>query len=73
MASGGDLPALLRLTTDAEVFMVPGLEPFGKAEFVTDGAGMRRASLERRAEIRKIEFFDPRAVKRNHTLTPRGL
>jgi ketosteroid isomerase-like protein len=57
----GDLPALLDLTTDDVVFMVPGLEPFGKAEFVADGEGMRRASLEGRAEIREIEIFGPRA------------
>jgi ketosteroid isomerase-like protein len=58
---GGDLSAMLDLITDDVVFMVPGREPLGKAEFVANSESVRGASLEGRAEIREIEIFDPRA------------
>ena len=61
----GDLSGMLDLMTDDVVFMVPGREPFGKAEFVANGESVRGASLEGRAEIREIEIFGPRAIIRN--------
>jgi hypothetical protein len=52
--------------TDDVIFMVPGREPFGEAEFVAAGDRLRGAGLDGRVEIREIEIFGPRAVMRNH-------
>lgn len=65
-SKAGDISAMLDLMTDDVVFMVPGREPFGKAEFVANSESVLGASLEGRAEIREIETFGPRAIIRNH-------
>lgn len=64
-SKAGDISAMLDLMTDDVVFMVPGREPFGKAEFVANSESVLGASLEGRAEIREIETFGPRAIIRN--------
>lgn len=69
----GNTEAVLELMTDDVLFMVPGREPFGKAEFRANSESMRDIRLEGRAEVREIEVLGDRAWIRNHidlTLTP---
>ena len=66
-ASGaGDTNAVLKLMTDDVIFMTPGREPFGKAEFEATSEGMRDFRVDGRAEVREIEVHGDWAWVRNH-------
>jgi uncharacterized protein (TIGR02246 family) len=71
----GDLDTVLGLMADDVVFMVPGREPFGKAEFAATSRGMGDARMDGRAEIRELKVLGEWAYLRNHiemTMTPPG-
>jgi uncharacterized protein (TIGR02246 family) len=50
----GDLDTVLGLMADDMVFMVPGREPFGKAEFAGDSGAMKDLSFDGRAEVLEV-------------------
>ena len=61
-----DLPALMDMMTHDIVFITPGREPFGKAEFAADVGRMKSVAIDARVEVQEIEIFGPRAYIRNH-------
>ena len=69
----GDTATVLSLMTDDVVFMVPGREPFGKAEFAASANGLKGTTIEGAADIREICVLGDWAYVRNHitvTMTP---
>jgi uncharacterized protein (TIGR02246 family) len=71
----GDLQTVLDLMSDDVVFMVPGREPFGKAEFAAASEGMKDMRIEGSSEIRELRVLGDWAYVRNHlevTVTPPG-
>lgn len=71
----GDLPAILELMTDDVIFLVPGKEPFGKAEFAAASAGMKNVAIAGTSEIQELAIVGDWAHLRNHiemTITPQG-
>ena len=74
-SQAGDLDTVLGLMADDVVFMVPGREPFGKAEFAAISRGMGAARMEGQSDIRELEVIGDFAYLRNHievTMTPPG-
>jgi uncharacterized protein (TIGR02246 family) len=72
-SQAGDIATVLDLMTDDVVFMVPGREPFGKAEFAAASAGMKHVSFEGRSDIRELQVLGDWAYLRNYlalTITP---
>ena len=72
-SQAGDIAAVLDLMADDVVFMVPGREPFGKAEFAAASAGMKNVRLEGRSDIRELQVLGDWAYLRNYlalTITP---
>ena len=71
----GDIDRVLDLMTDDVLFMTPGREPFGKAEFKANSEALSDARVDGRAEVREVEVLGDRAWIRNHievTMTPPG-
>ena len=71
----GDIDTVLDLMTDDVLFMTPGREPFGKAEFKVNSEALRDAKMDGRAEVREVEVLGDRAWIRNHidvTMGPAG-
>jgi uncharacterized protein (TIGR02246 family) len=71
----GDIPAVLGMMTDDVVFLVPGKEPFGKAEFAAASAAMKDIEISGVSDIQEIEVVGTWAFLRNRiemTVTPRG-
>jgi uncharacterized protein (TIGR02246 family) len=71
----GDLATVLDLMTDDVVFMTPGREPFGKAEFRAASEAMREAKVDGTADIRELRVLGDWAWIRNHIeieITPPG-
>jgi uncharacterized protein (TIGR02246 family) len=71
----GDIDAVLDLMTEDAVFMVPGREPFGKAEFAAASKGMKGVAFEGRSDIRELQVLGDWAYLRNHiemSVTPPG-
>ncbi len=62
----GDIAAVLDLMTDDAVFMVPGREPFGKAEFAAASQGMRSVQIDGTSDIRELEVLGDWAYLRNY-------
>ena len=52
--AAGDVDAVLRLMTDDILFLVPGREPFGKAEFEAASRKQSDVSIEGSSEIEEI-------------------
>ena len=72
-SKAGDLKTVLSLMTDDVVFMVPGKEPFGKAEFAATSEGMKNVRIEGTSEIKELKLLGNWAYLRNHlkiTVTP---
>jgi uncharacterized protein (TIGR02246 family) len=65
-SKAGDLETVLSLMADDVVFMVPGKEPFGKAEFAAMSQGMKDVRVEGEAEIKELKVLDDWAYLRNH-------
>jgi uncharacterized protein (TIGR02246 family) len=69
----GDLATVLDLMSDDVVFMVPGKEPFGKAEFAAMSQGMNDIRIDGESEIKELKVLGDWAYLRNHlriTATP---
>lgn len=62
----GDLQTVLGLMADDMIFMVPGREPFGKAEFAGDSEAMRDLAFEGRADVLEVQVAGGWAWIRNH-------
>jgi uncharacterized protein (TIGR02246 family) len=74
-SKSGDLETLLALMSDDVVFMVPGREPFGKAEFAAAGKGMKGLKMDIASDIVEIRIMDNWAWMRNRltvAVTPPG-
>jgi len=64
-SKAGDLKTVLSLMTDDVVFMVPGKEPFGKAEFAATSEGMKNVRIEGISEIKELKVLGDWAYMRN--------
>lgn len=53
----GDTATVLGLMTDDVVFMVPGREPFGKAEFAAASRDLQGVRIEGSSEIRELQVL----------------
>lgn len=62
----GDLATVLGLMTDDVIFLVPGQQPFGKAEFASASARMSDAQIEAVSDIEEIQIADDWAFLRSH-------
>jgi len=72
-SQAGDIATVLNLMTDDAVFMVPGLEPFGKEVFAATSQGMKDVRMEGAHEIRELNVLGDWAYLRSHialTITP---
>jgi len=72
-SKAGDLKTVLSLMTDDVVFLVPGKEPFGKAEFAATSEGMKNVRVEGQSEIKELKVLGDWAYMRNQlriTVTP---
>lgn len=71
----GDTAKVLSLMTDDVVFMVPGGEPFGKAEFAAASHAQEGMQVEGTAEIVELQVLGDWAFLRNRidmSITPPG-
>ena len=53
----GDTAAVLNLMSDDVVFLVPGVEPFGKDVFAANSAGMKGFRIEGRSDIQELKIL----------------
>ena len=71
----GDLQTVLGLMSDDVIFMVPGLDPFGKEAFAASFKASTGVRFEMLSEIKEIKFLGDWAYLRNYlevTMTPPG-
>jgi len=71
----GDTAKVLSLMTDDVVFMVPGMEPFGKAEFAAASASQAGMRIDGTAAIVELQVLGDWAFVRNRldiSVTPPG-
>src|ERR1700730_18319221 len=71
----GDLQTVLGLMSDDVIFMVPGLDPFGKDAFAGSFKASTGVRFEMLSEIKEIKFLGDWAYLRNYlevTMTPPG-
>jgi uncharacterized protein (TIGR02246 family) len=61
----GDRETLLDLIAEDMLFMVPGREPFGKAEFAGDSDAMKDLDFEGRADVLEVHVAGDWAWLRN--------
>ena len=61
----GDTATVLDLMSDEVLFMTPGREPFGKAEFAAQSASLKDVEIDGRADVLEIEVADGWAWIRN--------
>ena len=63
-----DLDTVLGLMTDDAIFMVPGLEPFGKEAFAAQSRARAQSDvqLDVTGEIQEIQIFDRISYVRNY-------
>ena len=74
-SKAGELPTVLSLMADDVVFMVPGRDPFGKAEFAAASEGLNNVRIEGSNDIQEIQVVGDWAYLRNYlevTMTPDG-
>jgi len=53
----GDTPTVLNLMADDVVFLVPGLEPFGKDIFAANSAKTKDIRIEGKSEIQELKIL----------------
>jgi len=53
----GDTAAVLKLMSDDVVFLVPGVEPFGKDVFAANSANMKGFRIEGKSEIQELKIL----------------
>ena len=56
-SEAGDIDTVLSLMADDVIFMVPGREPFGKAEFRAMSQAMKETRMQGRSEIRELKIL----------------
>ena len=61
-----DTDTVLSLMSDDVVFMVPGMEPFGKKEFAANATKNRGSLIEAISDIKEIKILGDWAWMRNH-------
>jgi uncharacterized protein (TIGR02246 family) len=61
----GDLDTVLNLMTDDAVFMVPGMEPFGKDAFAARSKNMQGIKIDGTSEIVELQILGDWAWLRN--------
>ena len=74
-SAAGDIDTVLGLMTDDVVFLVPGQEPFGKAEFAAASRGMQGMQFDAKSDVREIKINGDWAYTRTYlavALTPPG-
>jgi len=74
-SKAGDLTTLLGLMADDVLFLVPGREPFGKAEFAGSSQAMKDVRIDGTSEIVELEVLGDRAWMRTRlevSMTPTG-
>jgi uncharacterized protein (TIGR02246 family) len=74
-SKAGDTATVLGLMADDVLFMTPGREPFGKAEFEAQSAALKDVEMDGRAEVLEVEIAGDWAWIRNRievAMTPRG-
>ena len=74
-SQAGDVDTVLGLMADDVMFMVPGREPFGKAEFAASAQAMKGVRFEGTSDIHEIKVLGDWAYLRNYlsvTVTPPG-
>ena len=64
-SESGDVNTILTLMADDVIFMVPGKEPFGKAEFAQNYKQMKGANLKTESNIQEIRVLGEWAWMRN--------
>jgi len=64
-SQAGDTATVLSLMSDDVVFMVPGREPFGKADFASASEAMKDLRIEGRSDIRELRILGDWAYLRN--------
>jgi len=62
----GDLGTVLGLMTDDVIFLVPGQQPFGKAEFASASTRMKDIKIESVSDIEEIQIAGDWAFLRSH-------
>jgi len=65
-SKAGDIETVLGLMADDAVFLVPGREPFGKAEFAAASQGMKNVQFEGTSDIRELKVLGDWAWLRNY-------
>lgn len=65
-SKAGELATILDLMTDDVLFMTPGREPFGKAEFRAAFEAMKDAKIDGGASIQEIQVAGTWAWARGH-------
>lgn len=71
----GDTETVLGLMTDDVVFLVPGMQPFGREAFAAASNGMKGVRIEGTSDIRELQVLGDWAFIRNHirmSITPKG-
>jgi uncharacterized protein (TIGR02246 family) len=61
-----DIETVLGLMTEDVVFMTPGREPFGKAEFAAQSSAMKNLRIEGASDIKEIQVSGDWAWLRSH-------
>src|SRR5262249_44403267 len=56
-SESGDVNTILTLMADDVIFMVPGREPFGKAEFAQNYKQVKGANLKTESDIQEIKVL----------------
>ncbi len=65
-SKAGDTETVLGLMADDVLFMTPGRDPFGKAEFAAQSKSLQGIEMDGRAEVQEIEVAGDWAWIRNH-------
>ena len=74
-SKAGDLATVLGLMADDVLFLVPGREPFGKAEFAGSSQAMKDVRIDGTSEIVELEILGAWAWMRTRlevSMTPPG-
>jgi uncharacterized protein (TIGR02246 family) len=74
-SQAGDVETVLGLMADDVVFMVPGREPFGKAEFAAGAEAMKGMRMKGKSEILEVQVLGAWAYLRTRlrvTMTAAG-
>lgn len=71
----GDVDAVLGMMTDDVVFLVPGMDPFGKDDFAASAREARSAAMTGRSSVQEVQVAGDWAFLRTRlavAVRPRG-